>query len=58
MSEWKMTDDERLAFNLGLSQAQWQVSKAMMGLSYTRVLDKETKQLLKFIYDEIEKEKK
>lgn len=46
------------AYNAGLKQAQWQVTKAMLGLSVTDSLYQETKQLLKFIHDEIEKEMK
>ncbi len=45
-------------YNAGLKQAQWQVTKAMLALSVTDGLYAETKRLLKFIYDEIEKELK
>lgn len=53
-----MTNEEIFAYNTGLKQAQWQITKAMLALSYEDILYDETKQLLKFIHDEIEKEKK
>lgn len=53
-----LTEEEINAFNIGLKQAQWQITKALLGLGTTDVLDARTKRILKFIYDEIEKEKK
>ena len=53
-----MGEAERFAYNTGLKQAQWQVTKAMLALSYNDILYAETKRLLKFIHDEIEKEMK
>lgn len=51
-----MTETE--SYNAGLKQAQWQVTKAMLALSVTDCLYAETKRLLKFIHDEIEKKMK
>jgi hypothetical protein len=57
----KITEEEIKAFNFGLKQAQWQITKAMLAL--TLELDvlysvTDIKNLMKFIHDEIEKEKK
>ena len=57
----KITEEEIKAFNIGLKQAQWQITKAMLAL--TLELDvlysvTDIKNLMKFIHDEIEKEKK
>ena len=50
---------EIFAFNTGLRQAQWQISKAMMALKIDVSLSPfEVRELLKFMYDEIEKEMK
>ena len=44
------------AYNAGIKQAQWQVTKAMMAVDSE--IPPKTKRLLKFIHDEIEKELK
>ncbi len=55
-----LSKEEIFAFNVGLKQAQWQITKAMLALSLSfDICDiPEIKRLLKFIHDEIEKEKK
>lgn len=50
-----MTPEDSL-YNLGLIKAQWHITKAMLALEVTNSIDKETKSLLKFIHDEIQKE--
>ena len=47
---------ENSGYNAGLKQAQWQITKAMLALGDD--LPPKTKRLLRFIYDEIEKEMK
>lgn len=52
-----LSKKEIFAFNTGLGQAQWQITKAMMALDLHGNAGKEIKTILKFIHDEIEKEK-
>lgn len=57
----KISEEEIFAFNAGLEQAKWQITKAMMALNIELdVLYSVTdiKNIMKFIHDEIEKEKK
>ena len=56
-------DQEIVAYNAGLKQAQWQITKAMMGLTVDEFIDgffgvNDIRKLLKFIHDEIEGERK
>ena len=44
------------AYNAGLNQAKWQVTKAMLALHSE--IDVKTRKLLKFICDEIDRERK
>jgi len=53
MNYWINTEREAI----GLKQAQWQITKAMLALDLEFDMP-EVKRLLKFIHDEIEKEKK
>lgn len=53
-----LTKEEIFAYNAGLKQAQWQVTKAMLALDLDGKIKKEIRTILKFIYDEIEKELK
>ena len=52
----ELSDEEITAFNIGLKQAQWQITKAM--LAADNEIPPKTKRILKFIHDEIEKELK
>lgn len=61
----KLSKKEIFAFNTGLKQAQWQITKAMMRLESIDLIGvdlelhgNQIKQILKFIHDEIEKEMK
>lgn len=49
---------EIFAYNAGLNQAKWQITKAMLAMEYNDDMTARIKSLLKFIHDEIEKEKK
>lgn len=53
-----LSKEEIFAYNTGLEQAKWKITKAMMSMDFNHILTPEVKRLLKFIYDEIEKEKK
>lgn len=60
-----LTESEIFAFNTGLKQAQWQITKAMMSLESIDLIGvdlelhgSQIKQILKFIHDEIAKEMK
>jgi len=51
-----ITEDEKRIYNYGIKQAQFHITKAMLALDSE--IPPKTKRLLKFIYDEIEKELK
>lgn len=52
------TQEEIDAYNWGLITAQWQITKAKFKVLNKKNLTKEIRELLIFIHDEIEKEKK
>jgi len=55
-----ITEDEIRAYNYGIKQAQWQITKFMMGLDFNErgPAHEDIKISLKFIHEEIEKELK
>lgn len=54
-----LSKEEIFAYNAGLKQASYQLTKAMMALEIDEIFAiNDIKRLLKFIHDEIEKEKK
>lgn len=53
-----LSKEEIFSYNTGLDQEKWNITKAMMAMDFKDILTPEVKRLLKFIHDEIEKEKK
>jgi hypothetical protein len=58
MESKSMNKKEINAYNAGIITAQHQITKAMLALQYNNDIDENIRNLLRFIYDELEKELK